>query len=181
MTPLRTKMIEDLRLRGLATTTEETYVAVVAQFARMYGRSPADLDYGHVRGFLLDVRARGRKPATLAQYWSALRFLFVETLGRKDFAEHVPRPRQLRLQGRVGPTLEEIRLILAHARTAYDRASSRPATALDCGSPRRWPFRCRTSTRRTSSSMCGAGRGGARGPFISPLSFSRRFAPTGAR
>lgn len=122
MTPLRTKMIEDLRLRGLATTTEETYVAVVAQFARMYGRSPADLDYGHVRGFLLDVRARGRKPATLAQYWSALRFLFVETLGRKDFAEHVPRPRQLRLQGRVGPTLEEIRLILAHARTAYDRA-----------------------------------------------------------
>jgi integrase/recombinase XerD len=122
MTPLRAKMIEDMRLQGLATTTEETYVAIVAQFARRFGRSPADLDYGHVRDFLLDIRARGRKSSTIAQYWSALRFLYVITLGRKDFADHVPRARQIRQPGRVGPTIDEIRLILAHTRDCFDRA-----------------------------------------------------------
>lgn len=122
MTPLRAKMIEDLRLRGLASTTERTYVAIVAQFARRFGRSPAELDYGHVRGFLLDLRERGRSPATLAQYWSALRFLYTVTLGRDDFTEHVPRPRQPRHIGRVGPSLAELRLIFAHAATPFDRA-----------------------------------------------------------
>lgn len=68
MTPLRQKMIEDLRLRGMAKTTERTYVAIVAQYARRAGRSPADLDFTDVRALLLDLRERGRTPATLAQY-----------------------------------------------------------------------------------------------------------------
>lgn len=61
MTPLRQKMIEDLRLRGMSTTTEEAYVGVVARYARWHGRSPAVLEFEDVRAFLLDLRERGRK------------------------------------------------------------------------------------------------------------------------
>ncbi len=122
MTALRRKMIEDLRLQGVATTTEEAYVAVVAQYARRFGKSPAELDFGSARAFLLDLRERGRKPATLAQYWSALRFVYVVTLGRKDFVTEVPRPRQLRQPGKVAPTTREVARILAAAVRPFDRA-----------------------------------------------------------
>jgi len=122
MTPLRQKMIEDLQIRGMAKTTEETYVAVVAQFARRFGKSPAELNCEHVRAFLLDLRERGRKPSTVALYWSALRFLYVVTLGRKDFVEQVPRPRQARQPGRIAPTLDEVSRILAAALRSFDRA-----------------------------------------------------------
>jgi integrase len=117
MTALRQKMIEDLRLQGLAETSEATYLWVVSAFARHFGRSPAELGPDHVREFLLDRRARGRKPSTLASYWSALRFLYVVTLGRKDFAEQVPRPRQRSQPNRVPPTLHEVRAVFEHART----------------------------------------------------------------
>jgi integrase/recombinase XerD len=122
MTPLRKKMIEDLRLKGMAKTSEKLYVFVASLLARHHGRSPADLDYSHVREFLLDLRQRGRSHATVANYWSALRFLFVVTLGRPDFAAHVPRPRRNPQLNRVPPTIEEIRLILAQARSSFDRA-----------------------------------------------------------
>jgi integrase/recombinase XerD len=122
MTALRQKMIEDLRLQGVAKTTELAYVSIVAHYARWCGRSPAELDFGAARAFLLDLRERGRKPVTLAQYWSALRFVYVVTLGHKDFVEHVPRPRQVRQAGKVAPTTGEVARILAAAVRPFDRA-----------------------------------------------------------
>lgn len=120
--PGQTATIEDLRLQGVATTTEETYVAVVAQYARHFGRSPAELGFDAVRAYLLDLRERGRKPTTLAQYWSALRFVYVVTLGREDFVTEVPRPRQLRQPGKVAPTTREVARILDAAVRPFDRA-----------------------------------------------------------
>ena len=40
MTALRQKMIEDMQLRGLSTSTQENYVRVVRQLAEYYGKSP---------------------------------------------------------------------------------------------------------------------------------------------
>ena len=121
MTPLRQKMTEDLRLKGMARTSEKLYLSIVTALARRYECSPEDLDFGHVREFLLDLRERGRQQATLASYWSALRFLFVVTLGRTDFVEHVPRPRVKSQPGRVAPTIGEVRLILEQANCTFDR------------------------------------------------------------
>jgi integrase/recombinase XerD len=122
MTPLRKKLIEDLGIKGMAKSSEKLYVFVASKLARHFRRSPADLDYSHVREFLLDLRQRGRAPATIANYWSALRFLFVVTLVRTDFAAQVPRPRRNPQLNRVPPTIEEIRLIFAQARSPFDRA-----------------------------------------------------------
>jgi integrase len=121
MTTLRQKMIEDLRLRGMSRNTEKLYVSVVAAISRRYGCSPEDLDYAQVREYLLDLRERGREASTLANYWSAFRALFVDTLGRDDFIQHVPRPRVKTQPGRVAPTIGEVRSIFDQARCTFDR------------------------------------------------------------
>ena len=43
MTPLRQRMIEDMRIRNFATTTQRSYVHYVAEFAKYFNRSPEEL------------------------------------------------------------------------------------------------------------------------------------------
>jgi hypothetical protein len=51
MTPLRRRMIEDLRIRNRAETTIKTYVERVASFAGYFGKSPELLDPEAVRTY----------------------------------------------------------------------------------------------------------------------------------
>jgi hypothetical protein len=41
MTPLRRRMLEDMHIRHLASSTQRAYVEHVGRFARHFGRSPA--------------------------------------------------------------------------------------------------------------------------------------------
>ena len=56
MTPLRQKMIEQLRLRNYSTRTEEAYVSAVAHCARFFGRSPEGLSTEEIERYLLHLR-----------------------------------------------------------------------------------------------------------------------------
>jgi len=40
MSPLRARMIEDMKLAGLAATTQEIYLQAVRSLAKHYNRSP---------------------------------------------------------------------------------------------------------------------------------------------
>ena len=55
MTPLRQRMIEDMKLRNLSPRTIEAYVMRAAGFARHFGRSPAALGREDVRSYLLHL------------------------------------------------------------------------------------------------------------------------------
>jgi hypothetical protein len=44
MTPLRQRFIEDMQLRGLAPTTQRSYIHYVAEFAKYFNKSPEHLD-----------------------------------------------------------------------------------------------------------------------------------------
>jgi site-specific recombinase XerD len=83
MTPLRRRMIEDMRLRNLAPRTIATYVDRVADFARHFGTSPEHLGPDHIRAYLLHLVERRRVSwSYLNQARCALRFLYRVTLGR---------------------------------------------------------------------------------------------------
>ncbi len=59
MSPLRTRMIEDMSLAGLATGTQKIYVQAVRRLAAHYRRSPDLLSEEEVRGYLPGLRQRG--------------------------------------------------------------------------------------------------------------------------
>ena len=64
MTPLRTRMIEDMKLAGLAAKTQEVYLQAVSALAKHYKRSPELLTEEEVRRYLLDARERRSARAT---------------------------------------------------------------------------------------------------------------------
>ena len=83
MTPLRRRMIEDLRIRGLSQCTIDAYIGAVERFARYFKRSPAQLGKEQVRAFQVHLTCeRHLSAATLNVYVSALRFLYTITLGK---------------------------------------------------------------------------------------------------
>ncbi len=51
MTPLRQRMIEDMRIRHYAPGTQYTYIRAVEKFADHFGRSPERLGRAEVREF----------------------------------------------------------------------------------------------------------------------------------
>jgi integrase/recombinase XerD len=82
MTPLRRRMIEDMRLRNLADRTIDTYVDRVAAFARHFGTSPEHLGSDHIRAYLLHLVDQKTSWAYFNQTRCALRFLYRTTLKR---------------------------------------------------------------------------------------------------
>ena len=84
MTPLRQRLIDDLRLRNYAPRTITTYVAAVAHFARHCGRSPEQLDAEAIRQYQLHLLAQRVSWSRFNQAVSALRFLYRVTLQRSE-------------------------------------------------------------------------------------------------
>ena len=82
MTPLRTRFIEDLKLRNLAPTTIEAYVRHVRQFAEHFGRSPEALGPEEIRQYQLHLIDRQLSFSTINQCVCALLFLYRTTLRR---------------------------------------------------------------------------------------------------
>ena len=51
MTDLRQRMLDDMRIRNFALTTQKQYIISVAAFAKYFGRSPDKLSPGDVRTY----------------------------------------------------------------------------------------------------------------------------------
>jgi site-specific recombinase XerD len=94
MTALRTRMLEDLRLRNYSPKTQRIYVGGVAAFAAHFGRSPEVLGREEIRSYLLHLRDHRRVSwSSFNQAVAALRFLYRYTLDRADVVPHIPYPR----------------------------------------------------------------------------------------
>src|SRR5512135_1849317 len=95
MTPLRQRMIEDMKLRNFAPRTIQVYVERVATFAKHFGKSPDRLGPADVRAYLLFLV--NQKHASWSYYnqaLCALRFLYRVTLGKKWVLGGVVCPKQ---------------------------------------------------------------------------------------
>jgi integrase/recombinase XerD len=82
MTPLRQRMLEDMRMRNLSPLTQAAYIRAVAHFAQHFRRSPDQLDRTHVRQYLLRLVDRGVAWSTYNQVRCALHFFYRVTLGK---------------------------------------------------------------------------------------------------
>jgi integrase/recombinase XerD len=95
MTPLRRRMIEDMKLKNLSARTINTYVSRVYNFATHFGRSPERLGRDDVRAYLLFlIQEKNVSWSVYNQTLCALRFCYEVTLGRKDVLERIPFPKQ---------------------------------------------------------------------------------------
>jgi site-specific recombinase XerD len=88
-------MIEEMRIRNLAEGTQQLYIGCVAQFARYFRRSPAELGPDHIREYFRHVTVdrrlgNGRR----IQIACALRFLYFKTLKVDWSIEHIPLAKQ---------------------------------------------------------------------------------------
>ena len=99
VTPLRQRMLEDMRIRNLARCTQEQYIISVAAFAKYFGKSPDLLDPEDIRAWQLYLLEGKRlAPSSLNVYVAALRFLYNVTLKRDWDLQVIPyarRPKKL--------------------------------------------------------------------------------------
>ena len=80
MTPLRLRMIEDMKAAGLACGTQAIYLDGVRQLAAHYGRSPDLLSEAEVRAYLIALRERGVALGTFKTNHGGIQFLYRQTL-----------------------------------------------------------------------------------------------------
>jgi site-specific recombinase XerD len=81
MTALRQRMIEDMQLRGLAKTTQRSYIHYVAEYAKYFRRDPAALDLDAVRQHTLHlIEKRKLSAESINVSLAALKFLYLVTL-----------------------------------------------------------------------------------------------------
>jgi hypothetical protein len=83
MTPLRLRMIEDMRTAGLASGTQALYLDAVRNLAAHYRRSPDKLSEEEVRAYLLSLREWGVALGTFKTNHGGIQFLYRWTLDRE--------------------------------------------------------------------------------------------------
>jgi len=94
MTPLRERFIEDMQLRGLAPTTQRSYIHYVVDFARFYNKSPEDLDLEAIRQYEIHLlNERKLSPQSVNTFVSSVQFLYTHTLDVGWGKECFPRVR----------------------------------------------------------------------------------------
>ena len=95
MTPLRQRMIDDIKVRNLSPKTQVAYVTQVARFAKYFGKSPEVLGPEEIRTYLVYlVNEKHVSWSLFNQTCCALKFLYRVTLPRDWHVEHIPFPRQ---------------------------------------------------------------------------------------
>lgn len=88
---LRSRFIEDLKIRNYAAATVRAYVRCVAQFAKYFRRSPEELNQEHVREYQRYlVEEKKASWPTFNQTVCALRFLYRKTLKVDWPVEQIP-------------------------------------------------------------------------------------------
>ena len=96
ISPLRQRMIDDMRMRKFGDKTQSDYQRAVRNFAKYLGRSPDSATVEDLRRYQLHLVDHGISPASLNAAISGLKFFFDVTLDRGEVMAkmqpvHLPR------------------------------------------------------------------------------------------
>jgi site-specific recombinase XerD len=94
VSPLRQRMIDDMKIRNMSPNTQSAYIRAVKNFSLHFGKSPDKLTLEHVREYQLHLVSRGLQAATIIPIMCAIRFFYGTTLGQPNVAEHIPLARR---------------------------------------------------------------------------------------
>ena len=89
MSPLRRRMIEDMTIRNLSPSTQQSYIYAIAKFSRHFGCSPDQLCLEQVRAYQLHLIKQKRSWSHINQVACALRFFYGVTLGQTEAFEQI--------------------------------------------------------------------------------------------
>ena len=95
MTHLRQRMIEDMQVRNLSSSTRDTYLLQVSLFARHFRKSPALLGPEELRSYQVYLTTDKKlSPSSIHIAVAALRFLYKITLKKQwSLEEALPAPK----------------------------------------------------------------------------------------
>jgi len=123
MTPLRQRFIDDMQLRGLAPTTQRSYLHYVAEFANYYKVSPEFLDLEAVRQYeLYLLHEKHLSPSSINTFVTAVQFLYLVTLEMPWGKGAFPRMRVPSKQPEV-LSREEVEVFFRHVPSLKYRAA----------------------------------------------------------
>ena len=122
ISPLRARMLDDMTLRKLGSTTQANYVRSVKNLAAFLKRSPDIANAEDLRRFQLEMAQRGVSRTTINAHISGLRFFYEVTLERPEVmtkmkAVAVERKLPVIL------SLEEMALLIRHAPNLKSRTA----------------------------------------------------------
>src|SRR5262245_14482031 len=89
ISPLRQPMIDDMTMRNVSPSTQETYIRAVAELSTFHRRSPHKLGLEHLRACHLRLVSRGLTANSICVKMGALRFFYRTTLQRRRVATRV--------------------------------------------------------------------------------------------
>ena len=120
ITPLRQRMIEDMKARKLCAGTQRGHILSCKRFAAFLKRSPDTATLEDIRRFQLHLAETDVSICNRNRIMTGLRFLFRVTLRRLDLAEevyHIREPQRLPLV----MSVDEIKRLLAVASSLKTR------------------------------------------------------------
>ena len=122
--PLRQRMLEDMRLRKLSPKTQKAYIRAVVNFTRFLGRSPDTAEAEDLRRYQLHMVESGVTRTTLNATITGLRFFFEVTLDRPEAMKKMQRVHQPRKLPEVLSREEVTRLLQSAGSLKYQTALS---------------------------------------------------------
>ena len=98
MSPLRLRMIEDMRIKGMGEKTQKAHIRAIKKFAAFLGRPPDTATPEELRAYQLHMTNTGVSPWTFNARIVSLRFFFGVTCGREEMKRYMQfqrKPRKL--------------------------------------------------------------------------------------
>ena len=114
VSPLRERMMEDLRIRGMGDKSQKAHIRALKDFSAFLGRSPDTAEPDDLRAYQLHMADTGVTPSTFNARIVALRFFFSMTCDRDGMKKYM----QFRTEPRKLPivlSVEEVSALLAAA------------------------------------------------------------------
>ena len=124
ISPLRQRMIDDMRMRKLCDKTQTGYLRAVRQFAKYLGRSPDTATVEELRNYQLHLVDHGISPVSLNAAITGLKFFCEITLDRPELMAKMQPVRVPRTLPVVLSREEVARLIAAAGNLKHQTALS---------------------------------------------------------